>query len=395
MPVGGIPVKKICFFTYNLFDLGGIQRVVTVLASALCAEFEVYIQCYDEPQKENRALYNLDSHVKVIFAKRDNRKSTVRKILRKLNQKYALIEKINCSQLFEYAYILPEEQKLYKRIIEENDIDIAIAVGAFESYILGSIANQVQAKTVGWQHNSYKAYYETPGMACWGMGYIVEKYFPKLDRYIVLNEYDQEEFLKKKNFECLTIHNPKSFVSNKQAELKNKRFIAAGHFIYAKAFDLLIESFSEFAKKNKEWELVIYGTGEGYDTIKTRIEKLELTDRIKLPGFSDHMTENLLESSCYLLSSRWEGMPMVILEALEIGLPIISYDISAMIPLVENGVEGIVVPQFDTSAFAQAMLEIAESEEMRVRMGKASREKASQFTVEKITEQWFQLLREL
>ena len=172
MPVGGIPVKKICFFTYNLFDLGGIQRVVTVLASALCAEFEVYIQCYDEPQKENRALYNLDSHVKVIFAKRDNRKSTVRKILRKLNQKYALIEKINCSQLFEYAYILPEEQKLYKRIIEENDIDIAIAVGAFESYILGSIANQVQAKTVGWQHNSYKAYYETPGMACWGMGYL-------------------------------------------------------------------------------------------------------------------------------------------------------------------------------------------------------------------------------
>ena len=395
MTVGGSAVKKICFFTYDLFDLGGIQRVVTVLASALCAEFEVYIQCFDDPHKENRALYNLDNRVKIIFTKRDKRKSTVRKILRKLNQKYALLEKINYSPLLEYAYILPEEQKLYKSIIAENDIDIAIAVGAFESCILGSIVDQVQAKTIGWQHNSYKAYYETPGMACWGMGYIVDKYFPKLDRYIVLNEYDQKEFLEKKNFECQTIYNPKSFVSDKQAELKNKRFIAAGRFIYAKAFDLLIDSFFQFAQKNKEWELVIYGTGEEYDTIKSRIEILGLSDRVKLPGFSDHMIKNLLEASCYLLSSRWEGMPMVILEALEVGLPIISYDISAMIPLVENGVEGIIVPQFDTSEFARAMLEVAESEEKRVRMGKASREKANMFTVEKITEQWLKLLKGL
>lgn len=392
---GGYAVKKVCFFTYNLFDLGGIQRVVTVLASALCSEYEVYIQCYDEPEKENRALYDLDSRVKVVFARRDNRKSVIRKALRKLNQKYAVLEKLQNDALFEFAYILPEEKRLYERIIVENGIDVAIAVGAFESYILGSIANKIQAKTIGWQHNSYKAYYETPGMACWGMGYIIDKYFPKLDRYIVLNEYDQEEFLKKRNFECLTIHNPKSFVSDKQAELKNKRFIAAGRFIYAKAFDLLIESFQQFAKKNKDWELVIYGVGEDYEKIKTRIETLGLSDRVKLPGFSDRMTENMMESSCYLLSSRWEGMPMVILEALEVGLPIISYDISAMIPLVDNGVEGIVVPQFDTGAFARAMLEIAGSEETRIRMGNAGRKKAEQFTVEKITGKWFQLLKEL
>lgn len=86
---------------------------------------------------------------------------------------------------------------------------------------------------------------------------------------------------------------------------------------------------------------------------------------------------------------------MVILEALEVGLPIISYDISAMVPLVDNGVEGIVVPQFDTGAFAQAMLEIAGSEETRIRMGNAGRKKAEQFTVEKITKKWFQLLKEL
>lgn len=107
-------MKRVCFFTYNLFDLGGIQRVVTVLASALCSEYEVYIQCYDEPEKENRALYDLDSRVKVIFAKRDNRKSVIRKALRKLNQKYAVLEKLRNDALFEFAYILPEEQRLYE-----------------------------------------------------------------------------------------------------------------------------------------------------------------------------------------------------------------------------------------------------------------------------------------
>lgn len=388
-------MKRVCFFTYNLFDLGGIQRVVTVLASALCDQYDIYIQCYDEPENENRSLYNLDSRVKVIYAKRDDRKSAVRKIMRKINQKYGILAKINSSSLFEFAYILPEEQKLYQNIIEENNIDIAIAVGAFESYILGSIADRVSAKTIGWQHNSYKAYYETPGMACWGMGYIIDKYFPKLDRYIVLNEYDEEEFLKKRNFRCMTIHNPKSFISHRQATLTNKRFIAAGRFIYAKAFDLLIESFHQFAQKNRDWELVIYGIGEDYDKIMARINELGLSNRVKLPGFSDKMIENMLDASCYVLSSRWEGMPMVILEALEIGLPIVSYDISAMIPLVDDGVEGIVVPQFDTTKFADAMLLIAESEENRIRMGAAGRKKAGEFTVEKITEKWFKLLREL
>ena len=387
--------KKICFFAYDLFGLGGIQRVITVLASELSKYYEVYIQCYDNPADEDREKYGLSKDVNIIYIKRRKYSSMIRKILRKLNRKNAFAEKLNNKKIMEYIYLLPEEQKNYRDVINKYNIDIAIAVGPYESYILGSIADSVTAKTIGWQHNSYKAYYETPGKACWGMGYIIDKYFSKLDCYVVLNEHDQEEFWKKRKFECLTIHNPKSFKSDKWATLKNKRFIAAGRFIYAKAFDLLIESFKQFAQQNDEWELVIYGTGDEYEKIKENIEKLGLMRRIKMPGFSDHMVENMLESSCYLLSSRWEGMPMVILEALEVGLPVIAYDISAMIPLVDNGIEGIIVPRFDTKAFANAMLEIADSEEMRIRMGTAAREKAKLFAVEKIAEEWIQLFEKI
>lgn len=387
--------KRLCFLTYNLFDLGGIQRVVTVVASALSQYYDVFIQCFDEPDKENRTIYNLSENVKVIFAKRDNKKSALKKVLRKINQKYGMLARSGNKTILEYAYLLPEERELYREIIDENKIDIAIAVGAFESYILGSIASEVDCKTIGWQHNSYKAYFETPGMACWGMDYIINKYLPKLDQYIVLNEYDEEQFWKKRQFKCKTIHNPKSFVSSQQAELKNKRFIAAGRFIYAKGFDLLIDAFSIFAKQNSDWNLTIYGTGDGLKNTKEKILTLGLENRISLPGFSDNMVENLLDSSVYLLSSRWEGMPMVILEALEVGVPIISFNISAMIPLVDNGVEGFVVPQFDCVAFAEAMLKISNDSDLRISMGNAAKEKSRKFTVEGITEKWLEVLENI
>lgn len=387
--------KRICFFTYNMFALGGIQRVVSVLASELSKHYDVFIQCYDDPSAENRSLYNLSPDINMVYSKRIGGQSPVRKALRKLNQKTGMVEKIGNPALLNYTYLLPEEQNLYKHVIEENKIDIAIAVGAFESYLLGSIANQVKCKTVGWQHNSYKAYYETPGMACWGMGYIIDKYFPMLDKYIVLNEYDEEQFWEKRHFKCDTIHNPKSFVCDQKAELKNKNFIAAGRFIYAKGFDLLIEAFKIFAEKNQDWNLTIYGTGDGLNNVKEKIHEYGLENRVSLPGFSDSMVENLLNSSCYLLSSRWEGMPMVILEALEVGIPVVSFDISAMIPLVDDGVEGLIVPQFNCEEFAKAMLKIAMDDDARMRMGTAAKEKAQKFTVEEVTKKWLQVLKEL
>ena len=385
--------KRICFFTYNLFGLGGIQRVVSVVASALCKYYDVYILCFDKPETENRTTYNLSHDVKVIYANNNN--CTLRKILRKLNQKSGILDKVGSSNLLDYAYILPEEQKLYKQVLNHNKINIAVAVGAFESCILGSITKDINCKTVGWQHNSYKAYYETPGMACWGMKYIIDKYLPMLDKFIVLNEYDQKQFLEKRNFKCETIHNPKSFVCNQQAKLQNKNFIAAGRFIYAKGFDLLLNAFEIFARSNSEWTLTIYGTGDGMQKIKDKISTYHLNDRVFLPGFSDNMSEKLMESSCYLLSSRWEGMPMVILEALEIGLPIISFDISAMIPLVDDGIEGIIVRQFDCEEFANAMLKLAQNYELRLSMGTSARKKAQLFTIEKITEKWRYVLENL
>lgn len=386
---------KICFFTYNLFGLGGIQRVLSIVASSLCNYYQVYIQCYDRPLDEDRTIYNLSEEVQLIFTKRTDYKSSLRKLIRKTNQKYGYLEKIGSKKLYDFAYLLPEEQNMYRQIITENHIDVAIAVGAFESYLLGSIRTQVSCKTIGWQHSSYKAYFETPGAHFWGMGKSIDRYLNQLDKYIVLNEYDENEFLVKRNYKVTTIHNPKSFVSNQVATLDNKRFIAAGRFILLKGFDLLIDAFEKFSKNNADWKLVIYGNGEEFKTIKRKVSEKKLEDRIELPGFSNDMKENLLESSCYVLSSRWEGMPMVVLEAMEVGLPIVSFNISAMFPLVKNEKEGLIVPAFDVDEFAKAMNKISSDVVLRRKLGIAAKEKAKLFSIEHIRAQWIRVIDDL
>lgn len=381
-------MKKICFLTYNLFDLGGIQRVVTVLASELSKQHEIYIQCFDNPENENRERYGLAQNVHVIFTKRNIRQSMTRKLLRKFNQKSGILERIGNEKLLEYVYLIPEEQATYKRIIYENQIDIAVAVGPFESYLLGSIASEVNCKTIGWQHSSYKAYFETKGAACWGMSYIIDNFFPRLDRYVVLNEYDAMEFEKKKGFKCTTIYNPKSFSTVDTSELKNKRFISAGRFISLKGYDLLVRAFKLFSEKNTDWTLTIYGDGPEKENIKKLIQLYKLENRIFLPGFSENMEKNFMESSCYLLSSKWEGMPMVVLEALEVGIPIISFDITAIYPLVTNMKEGLLVPCFDVESYSKAMLTISSNDILRNDMGKSAKKKSKAFEVKKIAHQW-------
>lgn len=376
---------------YNLFDAGGIQRVVSVLASEFAQNHDVVIQCYDKPVDENRSRYDLSGKVKIIFSKDNRYQYGLRKLLRRLNQKTAALEKKDMKKLTEFAYLLPSQQKEYKRIIEENAIDVAIAVGPYESCILGSIAKQLHCTTIGWQHSSYRAYFETPGYGCWGIRHLFDCCIRQLDHYVVLNEYDENEFKTKMGLLCQTIHNPKSFSTNELSDLSQKRFISAGRMIPLKMFDKLIEAFKCFARYNDDWNLYIYGEGETRNQLANLIEEYGLQNRVFLPGFSEDMIENLRASSCYLLSSKWEGMPMVVLEAMEMGIPTISFDISAMIPLIENGKEGILVPSFDVEKYAQAMLTIAGNKEIRVCMGNAAREKARNFSIDKIADDWMNL----
>lgn len=256
------------------------------------------------------------------------------------------------------------------------------------------IAPEVKAETVGWQLSSFDAYFNTPGKYAWRKKVLFEKYISNLDHYVVLNERTKEKIDTNFGIDSSIIYNPRSYTSKEKSDMKNKVFLAAGRMVYVKAFDNLVEAFKIFAQKNPDWKLLLFGDGEDLPMIRDKIKKYGLEQRIITPGKTDDIKKYFLQSSVLLLPSRWEGMPMIGLEALEMGCPIIAYDIDAMGPIISNGSNGVIVKENqDVNTYAQAMLKIAENQTLRDQMHQAALQKATQFSVDKIMSEWGKILK--
>lgn len=378
---------KILFINNTLFSIGGVNRVLSCIASELSKKHDVTIWAYCKKEKENRSLYGLSEKVRVennyIY-----KKGYIRRFFHKINQKTNLIRWIGSGYLYDWIYIPLQFQKQMIDYINNGQYDAVCAVQANNSIALGKIKDRIKCKTFGWQHSSYEAYWETKGTNFYNQDYLLDKYISKLDGCIVLNEHVEAMYKLKKGIEAITIYNPKSFISAKKSQVTNKKFIACGGLKTPKGFDLLIESFEEFSKREKEWVLNIWGAGPDEKKLRGLIKKKELNDRVKLMGVTDNIAKEMIDSSALLLSSRWEGMPMVVLEALECGLPIISYDITAIKPLVTDGLEGRVVPAFDTMKFSDAMLHMAMDLTKRKEYGANAANKAKLFAKEDICKKW-------
>lgn len=387
---------KICFFTHTIFNLGGIQRVVSVISSSLAEYHDVTVLCTDNRFKVNYNIYNLSKKVKIesdldLFKEINIFQKILYKFTRKINERTKF--KFNTNILFNSYYRYDKEK--FSKFINDNEFDVVIGVDGNFSVLLGAIAEKISSKTIGWQHNSYEAYLKNPFKYFWKQDKIFEEFIPRLDKYIVLNEYDKNMYKKEMNIDCDVMENPVSFISEKKSDVNKKNFLAAGRFTKQKGFDLLIESFKEFSKNNHDWTLTIVGEGEDEEYIKELVRECNLQKRIIIHPFTNNIRDYFLNSSALLLSSRWEGMPMIALESLVMGVPIISYDITAMQPIVDNREEGIIVEKFNTKMFSEAMIEVSESYELRYEMAKKAIEKSKKFNIEYITDKWNNYLKEV
>lgn len=111
-----------------------------------------------------------------------------------------------------------------------------------------------------------------------------------------------------------------------------------------------------------------------------------------ITGYIHEVKENLLKGSVFMMTSRWEGFPMTITEALEMGLPVIAYDIPAMQPLVTDGIEGRIVPAFQREKLVAAMEEFASDMDLRRRMSANALAKADTLRPETVVKQWLALI---
>ena len=203
----------------------------------------------------------------------------------------------------------------------------------------------------------------------------------------MLCQHDAQQY----HFPTKVIYNPLTLTPGGKATGTSKKFLAVGRFSRLhKGFDLLIEAFRIFAEENIEWTLDIVGEGVEEPTYKKLIKNYQMEDRIHIHPFTNHIQKYYSEAQVYVLSSRWEGMPLVLMEAMSHGLPVISSDLPVSQEIM--GDFGMYFSVGDVKGMARRMTEATqmnwqEKSEQALKI-------AERFNIETIIKQWKQLINE-
>ena len=182
--------------------------------------------------------------------------------------------------------------------------------------------------------------------------------------------------------------------NNEQHNPDDHRYVVGlGRLVPAKGFERAIEAFGAIADKHPKWKLRILGEGPLRPTLERQINDLNLADRVLLPGWVDEPQSYLCASHLYVLSSRFEGFPNALLEAMAFGLAVISFNCeSGPAEIVRDGVDGLLVPQDDVQALANAMDSVMTDDQLRNELADNAVEVTSRFSSEIFFRRWEAIL---
>jgi glycosyltransferase involved in cell wall biosynthesis len=179
------------------------------------------------------------------------------------------------------------------------------------------------------------------------------------------------------------------------SSLDSKVIVSAGELIGRKGFDRLIDAFAPLAAGHPDWRVEIYGQGSKQQELKDQIRRLDLEGQVLLKGFDKNFQETLRNASIYAMGSRFEAFPMVLLEAMSVGLPVISFDCpSGPGNLITDGEDGLLIPDDDIAAYT-AGLEKLMDDEYRRRLAKGALQTIAKYDVSAIATRWEQLFDEV
>jgi len=367
---------KIVYCCPALHTPGGVERVILLKANYFADNFgyEVYIITTED--KDRKAFYPVSPKIKQI------------------DLDINFDELMGASRFKKISGYLRKQKKFrnrLKKVLFELKPDIVISTLRREINFINSIKDG--SHKIGEIHNT-KSFFRSTGenaslfakcFCFWWMRQLIN-HLKKLDRFVALTHKDKLKWKELNQVEV--IHNPISFFPEQASDCLSRQVIAVGRYTCQKGFDILFEAWKIVSEKHPDWILRIYGGGkrEDYQPI---VDSLGISKTCILETAVSNIDEKHRESSIYVMSSRYEGFPMALPEAMSCGLPAVSFDCDCgPSEIINDGEDGFLVEMGNINVLAEKIIYLIENENIRIKMGQQARKNIERFKIEKIAQQW-------
>jgi glycosyltransferase involved in cell wall biosynthesis len=224
--------------------------------------------------------------------------------------------------------------------------------------------------------------------------YMLERNIKKFTELVVLTENDA---LNWKSIRSSTIIcNSSPFTPKVKSECTNKKIISVGRLTEQKGFDMLIDAWEIVAQKHSDWAITVYGEGQLLDSLQQQINSKNLSASFKIEKFVKNISDKYTESSIYVMSSRFEGFGMVLIEAMSCGVPVISFDCpDGPSEIIRDNEDGFLVENGNIKQLAEKISFLIEDPAARLKMGMKAAENVHRYAPEIIMQKWVDLFEHL
>ncbi|HGQ0584671.1 TPA: glycosyltransferase family 4 protein [Streptococcus pneumoniae] len=358
-------MKKIALVKWILDDSGGGERVAVSLANELTKKYEVHL--IGITTKQSDLFFGINSQVKY-------------------------------SNFFDHRVRLSKNilkiSKMLKKYFLDNEIEVAFGVGIFSNIFLSLSGIGISTKVVLCDHtNSITANRE--------LSKKVQRYVgTKLaDKIITLTQEDRKNYIRKYGISenrIAYIYNWKeNRLSNIPYNDESTKIVTVGRFDYQKGYDYLIQVAKKVLAKMPDWTWEIYGSGkqDEVDKIRDLITENDLQDKLVIKGLEKNQDLIYGDKGIYVMTSRYEGLPLVLLEAQQYNLPIVSFRCpTGPSEIVEDGVNGYLIDCYDTDKMSEKLLELMKNDDLRQSFSDHAKDTMDKFDKNKILNQWIELI---
>ena len=376
---------KIVYCTPALYSAGGVERIVSVKASYFADVLGYDVTVIVTEGKGRASFFTLSDKVKVINFELG-------------------FEELWRASFFRKVLLYLQKQRQFKKLLTAELMrirpDFTISMLRREINFLTGIRDG--SKKIGELHvnrANYRNFEQNESnvlkklFAKLWMDSLVRK-LKKLDRLVVLTEKSKVSWPELSN--VVVIPDPLPFQVEVKSDLHAKRIISIGRYAYQKGYDMLLRAWAEIEKKYPDWQLAIYGMGN-QDSLRNQIRDMGIEeDRCLLNGPVNDVIKEYQNSSVFVLSSRFEGFGLVIIEAMSCGVPVVAFN-CPMGPdeIISDGEDGFLVPVGDVHALAEKLQTLMQNQELRMKFSETAYRNSARYRIDKISNQWIQLFTQL